>query len=306
MKFGDNLKTFRKSKKISQEQLGELVGVSRQSVSKWETGEAYPEMNNILMLCRIFKCKINDLINDKTADIESFDEEVKMNVVKLEKEKQQKMKSLSRIIKVLSKIGRIFTKIAIPVIIFVAVLMPFVFSNIKYKNNTISFYKFSNMKIEFIENNNNNNVSIKINDKKVDDKQNQKVLNIVKEKLDNNSKATILIFLEIGLVCLTGFMYILLVIFTNLEKLFENINKGETPFTLENVQCIRKIANYMIVAIIVSGVGSAIFNVMISESINFGISSFSLIEILFLFSLSYIFEYGYEIQKDSSGVMYED
>lgn len=38
MKFGDNLRTLRKNKKISQEALAEKVGVSRQSVSKWETG----------------------------------------------------------------------------------------------------------------------------------------------------------------------------------------------------------------------------------------------------------------------------
>lgn len=38
MKFGDNLRYLRKSKKLSQEDLAEKVGVSRQSVSKWETG----------------------------------------------------------------------------------------------------------------------------------------------------------------------------------------------------------------------------------------------------------------------------
>lgn len=37
MKFGENLKYLRKSKKMSQEDLAEKVGVSRQSVSKWET-----------------------------------------------------------------------------------------------------------------------------------------------------------------------------------------------------------------------------------------------------------------------------
>ena len=48
MKFGENLKNIRKEKNMSQEQLAEKVNVSRQSVSKWETGESYPEMNNIL------------------------------------------------------------------------------------------------------------------------------------------------------------------------------------------------------------------------------------------------------------------
>ena len=60
MKFGDNLKLIRKNKNMSQELLAEKMNVSRQSVSKWENGEAYPEMHNILQLCKIFNCKIND------------------------------------------------------------------------------------------------------------------------------------------------------------------------------------------------------------------------------------------------------
>ena len=38
MKFGDNLRSLRKAKKLSQEDLAEKMQVSRQSVSKWETG----------------------------------------------------------------------------------------------------------------------------------------------------------------------------------------------------------------------------------------------------------------------------
>lgn len=46
-----NLKRLRKEENLSQEQLADLLGVSRQSVSKWETEDAYPEMekNNIFM-----------------------------------------------------------------------------------------------------------------------------------------------------------------------------------------------------------------------------------------------------------------
>lgn len=86
MKFGDNLRKLRKLKKLSQEELAEKMQVSRQSVSKWETSESYPEMNNILELCKIFHCHINDLVNDNIIDINSLDEEIKMNVVKFKKE----------------------------------------------------------------------------------------------------------------------------------------------------------------------------------------------------------------------------
>ena len=107
MKFGENLKRVRKIRKISQEDLADKLGVSRQSVSKWETGENYPSMTNIMCLCSIFKCNINELVHENLDDINSFDEEVKMSVVKFKEEKQKKVKTLSKIIEVVAKIGRI-------------------------------------------------------------------------------------------------------------------------------------------------------------------------------------------------------
>ena len=113
MNLADNLKKIRKDNNLSQEQLAEKLGVSRQSVSKWENGEAYPEMNNILELCKIFNCKINDLIHTDMSDISSLDEEIIMNVVKFNDKKQQQVKTLSNVIGLIGKIGSIVLKVAI-------------------------------------------------------------------------------------------------------------------------------------------------------------------------------------------------
>ena len=96
MKFGENLYHLRKDAKMSQEVLAEKVGVSRQSVSKWENGEAYPEMDNLLKICKIFHCKLNDIIHDDIQDIDSLDEDVKMSIVKFEKEKQKSVLETQR------------------------------------------------------------------------------------------------------------------------------------------------------------------------------------------------------------------
>ncbi|MCD8380179.1 MAG: helix-turn-helix domain-containing protein [Lachnospiraceae bacterium] len=64
MKFGENLRRMRELKKISQEQLAELVGVSRQSVSKWEREESFPSMERLLKLCQIFGCDLADLLTE--------------------------------------------------------------------------------------------------------------------------------------------------------------------------------------------------------------------------------------------------
>ena len=61
----------------------------------------------------------------------------------------------------------------------------------------------------------------------------------------------------------------------------------------------------MIAAILVSACGAGILDTIVGDdSITF--DTFDLIEILFLFAMAYIFEYGVEIQKDSEGIMYNE
>lgn len=74
MKFGENLQKLRKEKGISQEQLAEQLGVTRQSVSKWESGNSYPEMDKIVAICNLFHCDMDVLINkDITEEREKKD-----------------------------------------------------------------------------------------------------------------------------------------------------------------------------------------------------------------------------------------
>lgn len=68
MKFSEKLQKLRKEKGYSQEQLADLLEVSRQSVSKWESGTTYPEMDKLLMLCKIFNVTLDDLTNDEITD----------------------------------------------------------------------------------------------------------------------------------------------------------------------------------------------------------------------------------------------
>ena len=54
MQLNDKILLLRKKKGWSQEQLADQVGVSRQSVSKWESGNAMPDLDKIVVLSRIF------------------------------------------------------------------------------------------------------------------------------------------------------------------------------------------------------------------------------------------------------------
>ena len=65
MFLGSNLQFLRKTNNsMTQERLAERMGVSRQTVSKWESGEAYPELPKLVELCEIFSCKLDSLLRE--------------------------------------------------------------------------------------------------------------------------------------------------------------------------------------------------------------------------------------------------
>ena len=72
MSFSDNLQALRKANNISQEQLAERLNVTRQTVSKWETG-GYPEMDKIIALCDMFGCTMDELITG-TVNVNKADD----------------------------------------------------------------------------------------------------------------------------------------------------------------------------------------------------------------------------------------
>ena len=299
MKFGENLRQIRKSKKMSQEQLAEKVNVTRQSVSKWENGESYPEMNNILELCKIFNCKLNDLVHTDMTDISSLDEEIVMNVVKFNEKKQKEVKTLSNVISLIGKIGAIVLKVAIPFIILAMILVPYVINNVEIKNNEIGF-KTENIKI--IDENKIEIHDIIVGEFDIEDEDYDVI-----EMFNNNSNAKIIGYIEAGLVFLLVDIIIMIFILNCVEKLFNNIKNNNTPFTLDNVTFIKKISYLMIALIIITPISGVIFNSLLGLSDgNSPFELMSILEILIIFSMSYIFEYGYEMQKDSKARMYNE
>lgn len=65
MSFAENLKIMRKEKYLSQEQLAEIMGVSRQAVSKWEQGSGYPETEKLIDLAKKLDVSLDMLLLDK-------------------------------------------------------------------------------------------------------------------------------------------------------------------------------------------------------------------------------------------------
>lgn len=64
MTFGDKLAKLRREQNYTQEQFADLLGVSRQSVSKWESDLAYPETDKLVKICEMFNCSSDYLLLD--------------------------------------------------------------------------------------------------------------------------------------------------------------------------------------------------------------------------------------------------
>ena len=80
MKFCDKLANLRKANNLSQEQLAEKLDVSRQSVSKWESGDTYPDMSKMIQMCNILNCKLPDLMDDGTFGEDFKQQKEKINL----------------------------------------------------------------------------------------------------------------------------------------------------------------------------------------------------------------------------------
>ena len=68
MGFRENLQHLRATRNMTQEQLAMLLGVSRQSVTKWEAAKSYPEMDKLLKMCQIFECSLDDLVTRELGE----------------------------------------------------------------------------------------------------------------------------------------------------------------------------------------------------------------------------------------------
>lgn len=79
MNIGEKIRLLRESKKMSQELLGEKIGVSRQAVTKWELGESLPDVNNFIELSKIFNVSLDKLLKNDNCVTELIEEK---NIIK--------------------------------------------------------------------------------------------------------------------------------------------------------------------------------------------------------------------------------
>lgn len=262
MSFKENLVYFRKTSHLSQEKLAEKVGVSRQSVSKWETGEAYPEMPNIIALCTVFNCKVTELIDINAKEFGGFDSNTKKGVADLTKKDRKRLRSVARVIYIIAKIARFASLLSFVVIGIASWALRYAMINWLFSDapegaswkdlNFVNFFKFGAF-----------------------------------------SKALV-VALVIGLF-VTASIYIFRLLL-EVERFFKRVCKDKSPFSLENTISLKKIARF-IVAWLVSDNSARLICAFIVPGTGLAFNLVSVVYALIAVAFVYIFRYGYLLQE---------
>ena len=304
MKFGENLKLIRKSKKISQEELAEKLGVSRQSISKWETGENYPSMQNIIRICAIFKCQINELVHEDFIDINFLDDDIKLSIVKFKKDEQRKMKITTKLIYLISTIFKYISFTAIIIACLVTICNTYILINTKIDTkNSTAIICGKQVTYEVAD----KSLKVKLENKKEykitfnNEVQNETIYKVL--EMSKSSKVSLTLFIGASFILA---MYAVNRLFSNIQRLFKNIHDNETPFNKDNVNYLKNMALFTLLYILSQDMLGTIASIIYKIDFNIEIELTNYILVLIIFAIYYVFKYGYQIQLDLKATMYGD
>lgn len=79
MDINNQIKKYRANMKLTQEELADKIFVTRQTISNWENGKSYPDINSLLLLSKLFDLSLDQLIK---GDIELMKEDIKSDDIK--------------------------------------------------------------------------------------------------------------------------------------------------------------------------------------------------------------------------------
>lgn len=116
MNFNEKLIKLRKERGLSQEELGAAVEVSRQTISKWELAQSYPDFQKLVLLSDYFKISLDTLVKD--IDVEDVRDK-NLN----EKQLSMIYKDITTAKKTVGTVVNIFCAIAIIGVIFFVLLI---------------------------------------------------------------------------------------------------------------------------------------------------------------------------------------
>lgn len=116
IKIGRFLKELRKENKLTQEQLGEKLGVTNKTVSRWETGTYLPPVECLSMLSEMYGVSINELVSGERLDHERFSEAADENLTQALEENEKGRKATEQKLSIMMLLS---TLVAVAVILLI-------------------------------------------------------------------------------------------------------------------------------------------------------------------------------------------
>ena len=309
MNFGENLKMCRGRANITQEELAKKLGISTKTIGRWESSSECPKTVDLKKLSSILKCETNDLLGIKEKKVVNKPKEEKIVVPKKEvklslNEQESKItKILSKAIDVIAKIIQVLLGIGVIAIVILMLFIPMIFKHVDINENTI---QINLDKDTVLINREQNEYVISYNDEVMFTSQIDETIPTEDflYLFNNHSKTSIMWHLEILLTIAIADMVVTYLIFALLSKVASNINNGDTPFTLDNVSHLQKMAYLLIATILLANLAEIVLVSMVNVDFEMHLSLSTLVIIFVLFVISYVFKYGHNLQETVESKIY--
>ena len=119
IKIGKFIQEKRKVQNLTQQDLAEKLCITDRAVSKWECGKSLPDASIMLELCSILEISVNELLTGEELDMNEYNKNAELNLVKITKQKEESDKRLLTLEIILATISILFLFAALSVAIFV-------------------------------------------------------------------------------------------------------------------------------------------------------------------------------------------
>jgi hypothetical protein len=220
----------------------------------------------------------------------------------LDEKKRKALKCTSKILYIISIIIKVCAIVGAICIFLCLIVLPSIMKNIEFKNNELYVY---DSKVEIVRSSDNIDIQFRGEEYRIDRESDVKDFNFVLDLLEKQNLSKIKIDLNILLLGALAELVFVALTFEYLKRLFDNVNKKDTPFIMENVDILRMDVIFMTVSLIIPIVVNILIAIISkTQSYSIAFSSINITTILSVLALSYIFEYGVILQSKSNKKIY--
>ncbi len=152
MSLGLKIQRLRKSKNLSQEAFADIMKVSRQSVSKWELDQTYPEISKLIEIADFFQITLDELLRDNQSDTSNDISLKEENYIRINEAPKDEEKTLLQRIRSLPKRMKIMMLFVVGLLIFYLCYLAGDYSAIiAYMSSALTVSIIRRLKGEYVE-----------------------------------------------------------------------------------------------------------------------------------------------------------